>query len=564
MSATSATVAAAAAGQLHRNINWTGAFWIASGVPALVLFSIGGIAGNVGTFAFMIWILSMVMGFIQSFTYAEIAGLFPNKSGGASIYGATAWLRYGKLIAPLSVWCNWLAWTPVLSLGCSIAAGYMLNAIAPIPAADSAAVQQWLAANAGAKPEDAVAALTPAIRTWALVSFQIPGVVDIALNATFFIGAALMLLVFAIQHRGVLGTARVQMWIGILVILPMLIVGVVPLLNGAVDWNNFSPLAPLAAPYEAKPGSWNITGFTLVFGAMFIAAWSTYAFETAICYTSEFRDPAKDTFKAIFFSGLLCLVLFTLVPFTFQGVLGLEGMLATPIVDGSGVAEAMATMVRGGPFINGLLQMLMILALILSIMTAMAGSSRTLYQGSVDGWLPKYLSHVNVHGAPTRAMWTDLGFNLILLTFASSDAASYFTILAISNCGYIIFNFLNLNAGWIHRIDNGHIKRPFRAPNLLLALGALFAFVNAGFMGAGAKVWNPNALWFGLIAALLIVPVFWYRHYVQDRGRFPDHMLADLGLEGQTLSERKAGILPYVTLAAGVAVVLIAHFTFTL
>ncbi len=564
MSATSATVAAAAAGQLHRNINWTGAFWIASGVPALVLFSIGGIAGNVGTFAFMIWILSMVMGFIQSFTYAEIAGLFPNKSGGASIYGATAWLRYGKLIAPLSVWCNWLAWTPVLSLGCSIAAGYMLNAIAPIPAADSAAVQQWLAANAGAKPEDAVAALTPAIRTWALVSFQIPGVVDIALNATFFIGAALMLLVFAIQHRGVLGTARVQMWIGILVILPMLIVGVVPLLNGAVDWNNFSPLAPLAAPYEAKPGSWNITGFTLVFGAMFIAAWSTYAFETAICYTSEFRDPSKDTFKAIFFSGLLCLVLFTLVPFTFQGVLGLDGMLATPIVDGSGVAEAMATMVRGGPFINGLLQMLMILALILSIMTAMAGSSRTLYQGSVDGWLPKYLSHVNVHGAPTRAMWTDLAFNLILLTFASSDAASYFTILAISNCGYIIFNFLNLNAGWIHRIDNGHIKRPYRAPNLLLALGALFAFVNAGFMGAGAKVWNPNALWFGLIAALLIVPVFWYRHYIQDRGRFPDHMLADLGLEGQTLSERKAGILPYVTLAAGVAVVLIAHFTFTL
>jgi len=52
----------------------------------------------------------------------------------------------------------------------------------------------------------------------------------------------------------------------------------------------------------------------------------------------------------------------------------------------------------------------MILALVLCIMTAMAGSSRTLYQGSVDGWLPRYLSHVNEHGAPTRAMWTDLVF----------------------------------------------------------------------------------------------------------------------------------------------------------
>ena len=45
----------------------------------------------------------------------------------------TAWLRYSKFIAPLSVWCNWFAWSPVLSLGCSIAAAYILNALAPIP-----------------------------------------------------------------------------------------------------------------------------------------------------------------------------------------------------------------------------------------------------------------------------------------------------------------------------------------------------------------------------------------------------------------------------------------------
>src|SRR5215813_14825032 len=128
-------------------------------------------------------------------------------------------------------------------------------------------------------------------------------------------------------------------------------------------------------------------------------------------------------------------------------------------------------------------------------MKAMAGSSRTLYQGSVDGWLPRYLSHVNEHGAPTRAMWTDLCFNLILLSFAASDASAYFLILAISNCGYIIFNFLNLNAGWIHRLDSGHVRRPFKAPTIILALGTILSFVNAGLMGAGAKVWNPIALW---------------------------------------------------------------------
>ncbi|WP_164045330.1 amino acid permease, partial [Serratia marcescens] len=64
------------------------------------------------------------------------------------IYGAAAWVRYSKLIAPLAVWCNWFAWTPVLSLGCSIAASYILNALAPAPTATSPAVVQWLAANA--------------------------------------------------------------------------------------------------------------------------------------------------------------------------------------------------------------------------------------------------------------------------------------------------------------------------------------------------------------------------------------------------------------------------------
>jgi len=523
---------------LRRSISWTGAFWVASGVPALVLFSIGGIAGTTGTIAFAIWAASMMMGFLQSFVYAEIAGLFPNKSGGASIYGAAAWVRYAKPIAPLSVWCNWFAWSPVLSLGSSIAAGYILTAIAP----------------------DAASPL----RTWTLFTGTL-GPVSFSLNSSFFIGAILMLGTFAIQHRGILGTASVQKWIGVMVIVPLAIVGVVPLLTHGVNWSNFTPFVPLAEAYKPEPGAWNIAGWTLALGGMFIAAWSTYGFETAVCYTSEFKDPGRDTFKAIFFSGLLCIAFFVVVPFTFQSELGLTGMLETPIVDGSGVAAAMAHMVGGGPIVENALVMLMILALMLCIMTAMAGSSRTLYQGSVDGWLPRYLSYVNHHGAPTNAMWTDLVFNLILLAIACADATSFFFILAVSNCGYIIFNFLNLNSGWIHRIDSGHVARPYKAPAAIIAIGALFAFVNAAFMGAGAKVWNPIALWAGLITAAMIIPVFFFRHYIQDKGKFPAKMLEDLGVgEDGVMSAPKAGILPYLTLVAGVAVVLIANAVFQL
>ena len=47
--------------QLVRALDWKGAFWVAAGVPPLVLFSIGGIAGTTGKLAFLVWIISMVM-----------------------------------------------------------------------------------------------------------------------------------------------------------------------------------------------------------------------------------------------------------------------------------------------------------------------------------------------------------------------------------------------------------------------------------------------------------------------------------------------------------------------
>ena len=578
-------------GELVRALDWKGAFWVAAGVPPLVLFSIGGIAGTTGKLAFLVWMISMVMGFLQSFTYAEIAGMFANKSGGASVYGATAWLRYSKFIAPLSVWCNWFAWSPVLSLGCAIAAGYILNSLFPIPAADSQLVLDWvaanmanytdttqsvvdyIAANAGTAPADAikavattdaVAALTPFVRSWEAYTFNIPGLGAMHFNATFVIGAVLMLIIFAIQHRGIASTASAQKVLAIIVLVPLFLVGIVPIVTGQIDYSNVTNLMPPAAAYSADEGSWNIGGWTLFLGGLYIAAWSTYGFETAVCYTRELKNPKTDTFRAIFYSGLLCCVFFFLVPFSFQGVLGHAGMLAPGIVDGTGVGEALGNMVGGGKVVTQIFVILMILALFLAIMTAMAGSSRTLYQGSKDGWLPRYLSHVNKHGAPTRAMWTDFAFNLFLLALAS-DIAGYFYVLAISNVGYIIFNFLNLNAGWMHRIDSGHVARAWKAPTWLIGVNTVLAFVNALFLGAGAKVWGySSALWVGFAMAALILPVFVYRHYIQDGGKFPKEALEDLGIVGEGLGERKAGMLPYLALALGLAVVLWANWFFVL
>jgi amino acid transporter len=517
--------------KLKRSITWLDAFWVSSGVPALVLFSIGAIAATVGNPSWFVWTISIIIGFLQSFVYAEIAGLFPNKSGGASIYGAIAWVRYGKMLAPISVWCNWFAWSPVLAIGTGLCAGYILSMF------DSNSL----------------------VNTWQfrIVSLNfIKTDLSLRINSTFIIGALLMLIVFAIQHRGILSAARIQMIFAISSLLPLIILGIVPLFIGKVRSEHFTPFAPLMrdAANNVTTGSWNRAGLTLFAGGMFIAAWSTYGFETAVCYTSEFKNPGTDTLKAILSSGLLCLFVFTLIPITFQGALGLKGMLDPDIYKGMGVAKAMAEMIGAGKFMVNVVVLLLVLSLLLSIMTAMAGSSRTLYQGSVDGWLPKFLSHINTHGAPTAAMWTDLCFNLILLLMSD-----YVFILAASNVGYIIFIYMNLNAVWIHRMDRPHWKRPYKAPNWFLAICVILAYVNLVFLGMGSDIWGTGTLITGLVFAALIIPVFLIRHYVQDKGHFPTSITDDINLDDEKSVTSRAGIFPYLALGMGIVVVIVSR-----
>jgi hypothetical protein len=161
--------------------------------------------------------------------------------------------------------------------------------------------------------------------------------------------------------------------------------------------------------------------------------------------------------------------------------------------------------------------------------------------------MPKYLSQLNKHGIPTYAMWTDLAFNAVLLLMSN-----YLFVLAVSCVNYVLFHYLNLNAGWIHRIDNPRVKRPYWTPKPLFIIGACLAFFNAFLIGAGADVWGPGILWLGLLSAFIGVPLFLYRHYIVDKGKFPKDMLSDLFPEGETgVGPTRAGMLPYLALAGG-------------
>ncbi len=513
----SATLPSHAEPRMRRDVNWWQVVFIAAGSPALVMFSLGGISAVTGTVSPLVWFISVMIGFVAIFSYAEIAGMHPNKSGGTAVYGATAWVRHSHIIAPMSVWSNWLAWSPILAIGSGLGSGYLLSIFLP--------------------PDHA-------LNTWKLTLLDLGYLkegLSIRINTQFIVGTILMVAVWSIQHTGIGRTAKVQIILTLGGIIPLLFVTLIPLFTGSVHIDNFTPFVPLN-------GSWDLDGWRLFIGGLFLAAWAAYAAENAVCYMSEMTDPRGDGAKAIIWSGIVGVILYTLVPFVFQGVLGTDYMRSPGIESGEGVGVALASMVHASDFFAKILVVMLTFTLFLAIMTAMAGSSRTLYQGAHDGWMPKFLDQLNHNGVPTRAMWTDLAFNAMLLLMSD-----YMFVMAVSAVNYVLFHYLNLNAGWIHRLDNPNAVRPYRAPNWLMAFGTVLAYVNAFLIGVGANLWGNHILFLGLAAAFISTPVFWYRHYIVDKGKFPPDMLDDLLPEGRTtLPPTRAGILPYVALAGGI------------
>lgn len=236
--------------ELLRNIRWPDAVWIAAGVPALLVFSVGYIATLDGPISVIVWIVSVLVGIGMAFVYAELAGMFPAKSGGPPVFGAQAWKRYFKPIAPLDIWGYWFAWSPVISIGGLLMGDYIQS--------------EWI-------PHETWDA------SWGPFHITLP----------FVLGLAIILGVLWINHFGIRESARIQFVLTICSLIPLALMILVPLFEGKIHLGYLSPFT--------IPGAHGWEWFKLFLAGLFVAGWSAYAFETAVVYTAEFRKPQRDT-----------------------------------------------------------------------------------------------------------------------------------------------------------------------------------------------------------------------------------------------------------------------------
>ena len=112
--------------QLLRTLRWWDGF-----VIALCGFLLGSLGFTLGVFgvtgSIILWGISAFIGVLQAWIYSEPATMFPNQSGGISLYAHEAWRKYTTLVGPVATFGYWIGWSVVLS-ATGVVVGFLVQA----------------------------------------------------------------------------------------------------------------------------------------------------------------------------------------------------------------------------------------------------------------------------------------------------------------------------------------------------------------------------------------------------------------------------------------------------
>jgi amino acid transporter len=455
--------------ELLKTMSWWDGFMIALANPGFLVAALGGSIASLGTTgALVLWVVSVGIGTLQNNIYAELAAMFPEKSGGIAIYAHEAWRKYFSPIGAIATFGYWFAWSTVLSIsglicGTLIVAEYFPNA------------------------------------TWS-ASYG-----HFTLDWPIVIAILMLLLVWMFNSRGIRSTIVFSYVTGVALMIPLLVMMLLPYLTG--DWH-------------ASNMDWNIgsggSAVGLVLTWMYFMGWSSYGFEACATVAPEYRDTAVDTPKALRTAAAFSVFVYALLPLGLGGTLGTKAVAddATYIIFYAKALNAIAGSLGGH-----LLVVCMVLGIVLTMSTATLDGSRAIYGISKDGMTIRWFDKLNEHNVPGRGMAIDALMNIFLVVFFGSAIA----ILAAGNLGYMLAHFFALSGFLLLRKDRPDWPRPIRLSKVWVPIAALVATLNLLFVVAGGFVF-ANEFGYGLSktalgASVLVISLmlYFYRRVVEDK-----------------------------------------------
>jgi amino acid transporter len=475
---------------LRRCINWKQGFLIAIGIPLAIIPSIGLTTGILWGASILLWGMSVLQGFLQNMAFGELATTFPNASGipgfAQEIFkskdGKKRKYDRGKMVGGFCAWAYWFVWAPGLAIFIMIIGIYLGGLYPSIAAMD-------------------------------------PLTLNVILSLIILGGLALL------ASRGLKASSRLGLAVAVFTIVPMLIIVIAPFLTGNFHAEN------ITSAFVPTDWTWDGDHVMMILGLIVIAQWSACCWEVVAVYGPEYEKPSKDLPKALFVTGIFCLIMYVLIQVSVIGTLGIAWAADPNAVPLQMVAEA-----SFGSFGATLMILMLIATMVVLIQIGYSAAARAMHSMSIQGNLPMWFAKTNKRGEPMRAVMVVAVFNLALVLMGSPLA-----ILAASAIAYVIAFAIGLVAYVKAKrdIEMAKLERPYKAPRGWIYVAAVLAILQIPFLLIGAVyinnyeyAWVGNAVGFGVLAVFF--PLWVYsQHEVRKREDKEEARLAVAGPEMQ-------------------------------
>jgi amino acid transporter len=473
-------------GGLEKETNWWGAFVIGLAGTILVTGIAPVMVTSLGASAIPVIVIVTITGYLLCLLLAELSAMMPERTGGSPSYAYPAfkekWPTFAKHVNGFTAWAYWLGWFPVAPLNMILASFYI--------------TEKFGLSQKGFTPIH-----TP-IAYWTII-ISIVGI----------------LLVFIPAWLGIRFGAAFATVLGLVSMIPLTLLAILPFFKPSVaHWGNLSGFKHLDGTgffTSAFHHNWLV----IYIAFAFLLTWNVIAMEAAACYIGECRDPDKDAKIAMNLEGLYGLFIYTMIPIAFVIVFGASKLGNAAFADPRTIFSNFASVIFGSSaaWLDWLISIMLVIALSLSVLNAIMGSGRAVYQMALDGQFPRIFGTVNKHGVPGFSM----GFNVVC-SIALIFTGGAVEIYSLSNVGYTASFIPVLIGYYLLRRYRPDMRRPFKLPEFMkyVALGmAVFYFVIWLYGGIYySKIGNTLVYYlagWGVLAAYL--PLYWYRVKVEDK-----------------------------------------------
>lgn len=448
-----------------KTLRWHHGFVLALPIATGLFISVGYTIGAIGAWpAIAIGLGLAVVALLQNRLFAEMAAMFPDKSGGIALYATEAWKRYFAPLGPLAAFGYWCGWALVLAL-----VGLTIGALVQA---------QWF-------PDS----------SWVLLS---TGAVDIGLPHV--VAVATVVACTLLNVWGIRVAVRFNQVIGAVFVVVLVVLAAGPFLAG--QWS----AANLTAHVDG--------GWTAIVVWLYVSAWAIYGTELCAAFAPEYQDTVGDTSKALRSVALFMVFAYCLVPLASAGQLGEAAITDNPVTYGVLAVQQLV----GGPA-SSLVTAVLCGALFLSMISSSADAGRALYGIAREDMTIRQFGRLNRRGMPAVALIVTMVVNLVILAFVGNPVA----ILVASNIGYILAITLAVTGFLLLRRDRPGWPRPIRLGPVWVVVAVVVAAFDAFILVVGTSnpelshAGGPKEVLLGIGLLLTGVVLWLYRRLVQDR-----------------------------------------------